>query len=65
MVEFYTKLLGMWNELANYIKIPSCTCRKCECDVSGKVIQMMEEERTHQFFIGLDDDLYSVIEARS
>ena len=56
--------MGMWNELANYIKIPSCTCRKCECDVSGKVIQMMEEERTRQSLMGLDDNVYSTIRSQ-
>ena len=57
-VEFYSKLIGMWSELSNYTKIPQCTCRKCECNVGGKVVKMIEQEQTHQFLMGLNDETY-------
>jgi len=33
VIEFYSKLMGLWSELSNHVKIPHCTCRKCECGV--------------------------------
>jgi len=62
VVEFYSKLVGLWSELANFVKIPStkcaCMCGKCNCDTHGTIISMMEDDKTHQFLMGLDDDLY-------
>ena len=41
VVEFYSKLVGLWNELANFIKILSltceCTCGKCSCDTAETI----------------------------
>jgi len=45
VVEFYLKLMGMWSALNNYIRIPKCTYGKCECDVGGKIVNVMLEER--------------------
>lgn len=65
VVEFYSNLMGLWSELANNIKIPNSTCKrtcgKCDCDTHGAIIKMMEEDKAHQFLMGLDDDLYSNI----
>ena len=59
VVEFYSKLIGMWSELRNYIKILKCNCGKCECNVGSKVVKKVEEEQTHQFLIGLGDETYA------
>ena len=64
VVEFYSKLMGMWSELSNYVKIPRCTCGKCECDVDGKVVTMIEEEQTHQFLMGLRDETYAYVRSQ-
>jgi len=64
VVEFYSKLMGMWSELNNYVKIPRCTCGKCECDVGGKVARLMEEEHTHQFLMGLEDECYATVKSQ-
>jgi len=65
VVEFYSKLMGLWSELANLVNISStkcaCTCGKCNCNTHGTIISMMEDEKTHQFLMGSDDDLYSNI----
>ena len=62
VVEFYLKLMGLWSELANFVKISStkcaCTCRKCNCDTHRSIIGMMEDDKTHQFLMGLDGELY-------
>jgi len=30
VVEFFSKLMGLWNELDNYVKRPSCKCEAAE-----------------------------------
>ena len=64
VIDFYSKLMGMWSELSNYIKMPQCTCGKCECEVGAKVVKLMEEERTHQFLMGLDDEVYVTVRSQ-
>lgn len=58
IVDFYSKLSGMWSELDNYTKVPYCTCGKCECELNKKITKMFKEERTHQFLMGLNDELF-------
>ena len=53
MVEFFNKLTNLWNEPENYVKIPMCTCEATE-----KITKMMEEDKVHQFLMGLDDESY-------
>ena len=45
--EFFAKLNNLWNELANLIKVPMCTCKGCECGVRSRIMGMYEEDRTH------------------
>ncbi|XP_074277366.1 uncharacterized protein LOC141601004 [Silene latifolia] len=53
IVEYYTKLKGVWDELASYSRVPRCTCG------AGKaILREKEEEKVHQFLIGLDDAVY-------
>ena len=54
----------MWSELRNYIKILKCNCGKCECNVGSKVVKKVEEEQTHQFLIGLDDETYADVRSQ-
>ena len=52
--DFFNKLMGLWNELENCTKIPTC--------VSGavdKYVKMAEDGKAHKFLMDLDDDLYS------
>ena len=51
VVEFFSRLMGLWNELDNYVKIPSCTCGSAK-----QIVQIMENDKAHQFLMGLDDE---------
>ena len=62
--EFYSKLVNLWNELNNMVKIPVCTCTGCKCDVSSKIMTMYEQDKVHQFLMGLRDDSYSTIRSQ-
>lgn len=56
--------MGMWSELENYAKIPHCTCGKCEGGVRDKIVKMIEEEKTHQFLMGLSDESFSGVRSQ-
>ena len=50
--------------MTNYVKIPQCTCGKCECGVGAKVVKMIEEEQARQFLMGLDDEIYANVQSQ-
>ncbi|GKB96607.1 hypothetical protein Tco_0982744 [Tanacetum coccineum] len=58
IISYYGKLKVIWDELINYEQFPLCKCGKCVCDIAGKLEKKREEERVHQFFIGLEDKTY-------
>jgi len=43
--------MGLWNELDNYMKTPACNC-----GAAAKIAKFREEDKVHQFLMGLDDD---------
>ena len=53
-MHFFSRLMGLCNELNNYIKISDCKCGPMEG--MDKIAKMQEEEMVHQFLMGLDDD---------
>lgn len=61
IVTYYGKLKKLWEELANYDHIPSCKCGLCKCNLSSALEKKREEEKIHQFLMGLDDTLYGTV----
>jgi len=57
--ELYSKLVNLWIKLSNLIKILVCTCKGCKCGVASKLVAMYEDDKAHQFLMGLNDDAYS------
>ncbi|KAL0423723.1 UNVERIFIED_CONTAM: hypothetical protein Sradi_0907100 [Sesamum radiatum] len=55
----YTKLKGMWNEFASYSKVPNCTS-----GAKYDLLREREEEKLHQFFMGLDDALSGTVRSQ-
>ncbi|XP_074287875.1 uncharacterized protein LOC141613039 [Silene latifolia] len=55
VVEYYTRLKAIWDELGNYSHAPQCTVRK------QALTKEREEEKVHQFLMGLDTSLYGNI----
>ena len=45
--EFHSKLMNLWIELNNLVKVPVCTCSGCKCVVSSKILAMYEEDKAH------------------
>jgi len=56
VIELLSKLMGLWNELENNIRVPIS-----KCGVAEKMTKMMEDDKIHQFLLRLDDDVYSTI----
>ncbi|KAJ1400195.1 Zinc finger, CCHC-type [Sesbania bispinosa] len=61
MVAYYSKLKTLWDELINYEKTLQCTCSGCTCGVVLKLEKRREEEKVHQFLMGLDDTSYGAV----
>jgi hypothetical protein len=57
-VTYYTHLKDMWDELGSYLIVPICKCGNCTCNLVGKLMKEREEEKIHQFLMGLDDSLF-------
>ncbi|KAJ1697041.1 hypothetical protein LUZ63_005553 [Rhynchospora breviuscula] len=55
VVVYYTRLKGMWDELGSYLRVPACTCGCCVCNLTSDFLREKEEEKIHQFLMGLDD----------
>ena len=58
VVEYYFKLVGLWNELDSIIIHHRCTCGNCKCEIGQKLVSDAEEEKTHQFLMGLNDEKF-------
>ncbi|XP_074313614.1 uncharacterized protein LOC141648796 [Silene latifolia] len=56
VVEYYTRLRVIWDELANYSTVKACTC-----GAAASIAKEREEEKVHQFLMGLDSKLYGNI----
>ncbi|GAA0173459.1 hypothetical protein LIER_27070 [Lithospermum erythrorhizon] len=59
--DYYNKLTGLFDELSRLKPPHSCSCGKCTCGVVARYENDREAERLHQFFVGIDDDLYGVV----
>lgn len=53
MMEYFGRLSQKWEELLNCKPLPPYTC-----DASGVYAKEYEEERVHQFLMGLDESRY-------
>ncbi|XP_074299934.1 uncharacterized protein LOC141631119 [Silene latifolia] len=49
VIDYYTRLKSIWDELGNYSKTPNCTCGAATFFTKER-----EEEKVHQFLMGLD-----------
>ncbi|KAL2901144.1 Retrovirus-related Pol polyprotein from transposon RE1 [Bienertia sinuspersici] len=59
--EYYNTLMGLYDDL-NRLKPPrGCECGKCECNLAALFAMDREEERLHQFLIGIDDTKYAQV----
>ncbi|XP_074283885.1 uncharacterized protein LOC141608427 [Silene latifolia] len=60
---YYGKLKTIWDSLVLHEPPFACTCGKCECGIAKAALQRLDNERLHQFFMGLDSSLYGNVTA--
>lgn len=61
IVTYYGKLKKLWEELGNCEQIPSCKCGLCTCNLGSMLEKKREEEKVHQFLMGLDETVYATV----
>ncbi|KAG8646078.1 hypothetical protein MANES_10G120450v8 [Manihot esculenta] len=61
VVFYFGKLKILWDEINNYDQILVCACDGCKCNLTIKLKQKCEEERFHQFLMGLDEEGYGIV----
>ena len=59
--DYYTRLIGLYDELDRLKPLHACACGNCTCDVAGRLATDREEEKLRQFLIGINDELYATI----
>jgi len=59
VVDFFSQLMSLSNELDDYTKVPSCTYGAVEM-----MAKMLEQEKVHQFLMGLNDESFSTIRSQ-
>ncbi|XP_020254024.1 uncharacterized protein LOC109831094 [Asparagus officinalis] len=59
VMTYYTRLRSMWDELCRYSRVSSCTC-----EVVHDFLHEHEEEKLHQFLMGLDDAIFGIVRSQ-
>ncbi|KAL0303694.1 UNVERIFIED_CONTAM: hypothetical protein Sradi_6237500 [Sesamum radiatum] len=61
VVDYFTKLQMLWDELVQVRPIPECTCGCiCTCGVAKATADLAEERQLMQFLMGLNDEYDNV-----
>lgn len=58
VTDYFGKIKSLWDSLAIHEPPFACACGHCTCDIASKAIKRLDNERLHQFFMGLDSTLY-------
>lgn len=61
IVTYFGKLKKFWEELANFEQMPTSKCGLCTCNLGAALEKKHEEEKVHQFLMGLDETLYGAV----
>lgn len=61
VVTYYGRLRKLWEEIQGYLATP-CS-GPCKCGSKAQLAKERDDERTHQFLIGLDSAHYSHVQS--
>lgn len=53
--DFFTEIKALWDAMNDISPIPCCTCNKCTCNVTHRVLHMQQDHRLLQFMMKLTD----------
>lgn len=60
VIDYYRRLVVLWDELQNYR-----TILVCMCGAGAQIVKEREDERVHQFVMGLDESRFGNVFAKS
>lgn len=64
VLDYFTELRGLWEELNSHRPIPSCTCaQQCRCDAMRSAREFRLEDQIIQYLTGLNEK-FSVIKTQ-
>lgn len=58
VLDYFGRLSKIWEEYQIYKPIKVCTCGLCTCGLSNEQAKEREEEKIHQFVLGLDESRF-------
>ncbi|XP_074313409.1 uncharacterized protein LOC141648580 [Silene latifolia] len=61
---YFGKLQSLWDALIVHEPPFACKCGDCKCDIGRDAVNRLDNERLHQFFMGLDSTLYGNIRSQ-
>ncbi|XP_074306524.1 uncharacterized protein LOC141641774 [Silene latifolia] len=61
---YYGKLKVIWDSLVVHEPPFACHCGGCKCNIGPDATKRLDNERLHQFFMGLDSSLYGNIRSQ-
>nr|AAC67205.1 putative retroelement pol polyprotein [Arabidopsis thaliana] len=63
VIDYYGRLCKLWEEFQIYKPITVCKCGLCTCGATLEPSKEREEEKIHQFVLGLDDSRFGGLSA--
>ena len=60
VMEFFTKIKVVWDELSAVNPLPYCTCQKCTCNLAKRILTQQQDQRLMQFMMKLNDHFSAV-----
>ncbi|XP_010518616.1 PREDICTED: uncharacterized protein LOC104793890 [Camelina sativa] len=58
VIDYYGNLCHLWEELQTYKPLTVCKCGLCTCGATLEPSKERDEEKIHQFILGLDDSRF-------
>lgn len=60
IAEFYTQLKTIWDEMHDANPLPYCTCNKCTCNLTQKILTRDQEQKLIHFMMKLNDSFSTI-----
>ena len=60
IIDFFTQLKALWDQLQNLSPFPSCTYGKCVCNINKRLNDLQARESVMKFLIGLNESFSQV-----
>lgn len=54
ILEFFTKIKSLWDELDNLNPLPVCNCDECSCNLMQKFYKLQRDQRLMEFLMKMD-----------